>query len=182
MIGLQRVGLDEQLHAQVAPDRRLALRLGEPALCVDEIGLDTVEVVFGLSIDHAEHGIGIRLALHMGNAKSVAGDADPGRLRPPARHAGLVGGKHRSGGQEQGGDEDFLHRLKLSVGGRFDKPQSICGAAFRLNTATRLAAAATPRYQPTGASPPRSASAWAMIGASPPPRMPPMLKAIDAPV
>src|SRR3546814_11775099 len=66
--------IDEQLLAQVEPYRRLAFGLGHPPQRQQIIVLDPVEVVLGLRVDHAEHGIGITGTVHMGNAPVVAGD------------------------------------------------------------------------------------------------------------
>ena len=64
-------GIDEQLHAQVAVDFALALGLGKPALRVDEVRLDAVEIVFRLRVDHAEDGVSVGLAVHVRNAPIV---------------------------------------------------------------------------------------------------------------
>jgi hypothetical protein len=40
---------------------------------IDVIALDALEIVFRLRIHQAEHGIRIRLAVHMGNAPGVRG-------------------------------------------------------------------------------------------------------------
>jgi hypothetical protein len=85
--------VDKQLHPQVLPDRRFTLGLGEAAHRIEVVGLDAVEVVLGLRIGHAEHRIGIGLAVHMGDAPVVARDGDglsfalpvPTRARQPTR-------------------------------------------------------------------------------------------------
>ena len=80
VIGLERGGLHVHSGAQVAPDRFLALGLGEAAERGEIVHLDAVEVVFGLRVDHPEHRVGITLAAHMGDAPFVAGDGDALRL------------------------------------------------------------------------------------------------------
>ena len=76
VLGLQVRRVDEELHAQVAPDLFLAFRFGEPALRVDEVGLDAVEVVFRLRVHQAEHDVGVGLAVDVRHAPVVANDRD----------------------------------------------------------------------------------------------------------
>ena len=73
VIPLQHLGIDEQPLAQVLPDRTLALGLGEAAEADQIVGLDPVEVVLGLGIDHPEHRIGVGLAHHMRRCPSHRG-------------------------------------------------------------------------------------------------------------
>ena len=94
ILRLQLGRIDEQLHAQVAPDRTFAFGFGETALRVDEVGFDPVEVVFGLGIDHAEHGVGVGLALDVRNAEIIAGDGNGGPVLVPA--GAVRGGQGRS--------------------------------------------------------------------------------------
>ncbi len=85
VLRLQSIGIDEDLHAQIAPHRTLALALclGQSSHSVNVVCFDTIEIVFGLGIDHAEHGIGIRLTRDVRDAPIVADDADaPGLLLP----------------------------------------------------------------------------------------------------
>ena len=92
VVGLELHGINEQLHAQVAIDRALALRLGEAALRVDEVGLDAVEVVFSLRVHQPEHDIGVGLGVDVGHAPVVADDGD-------AIGALLPGGNFRADGR-----------------------------------------------------------------------------------
>ena len=95
IIGLQVHRIDEQFHAQVLPDRGLALNLGHPALGIDEIGLNPVEIILSLGIGQTKYGVGIGGPVDMGNAPVIANDRDPCRLgllpreiiRSPARRA-----------------------------------------------------------------------------------------------
>ena len=114
--GLHGIRIDEQLHAQVAVDGALALGFCRASLRRDEVGLDPVEVVLGLRIDHAEHGIRVGFSLDVRNAPVVAGDRDAAGLRLPARH---LGRRLRLGGS---GDEDqreygkqLLHFMTLRL-------------------------------------------------------------------
>ncbi len=91
VLSLQLGGVDKQLHTQIAPDRRLTFGLGETPHGVEVIGLDAIEVVFRLRVGHAEYGVGIRLAVHVGDAPVVARDGDGLRLMVPARRFGRVG-------------------------------------------------------------------------------------------
>ena len=82
--------VDEQPLAQVRPDRRLALGLGQPAQRVKVIGLHPIEVILGLRIGHAEHRVGVGLAVDVRDAPVVASDRDGLRLALPARFVGRV--------------------------------------------------------------------------------------------
>ena len=79
-------GIDEQLHAQVPPDLCFSLGLGQATLRVEEIHLDPVEVVFGLSVDHAEHGVRVGLAVDVWDAPVVSDDRDALGLLLPGGH------------------------------------------------------------------------------------------------
>ena len=112
IVGLQPGRIDEQALAQILPDRLLALGFGKAAQVDQIIGLDPVEVVFGLGIDHAEHGVGVGRAMDMGDAPLVAGDGDLGR-----RERGRRLGKGRAGGKSDqcprkggGARQEFRHR------------------------------------------------------------------------
>ena len=88
---LQIGGIDEELHAQVAPDLLLALSLGEPALRVDEVGLDAVEIVFRLRVHQAEHHVGVGLAVDVRHAPVVTDDRDALRALLNFATSGLTG-------------------------------------------------------------------------------------------
>ena len=74
-----------------------------PAQCGEVIRLDAIEIVLGLRVDRAEHGIRIGPAVDVGDAPVVAGDGDRGRLGPQA--VGFGQGLRGSGRQQrqQGG-------------------------------------------------------------------------------
>ena len=83
--------IDIEPLSQILPDRLFALGLGKPAECDEIIGLDPVEVILGLGVDHAEDGIGIGRAVDMGNAPIVARDLNALGSRRPSRMLGDVG-------------------------------------------------------------------------------------------
>ena len=87
------VRIDEQLHPQVLPDRALALRLGQPAHGVEVVGLDPVEVVLRLGVDHPEHRVGVGLSMDVRDAPVVARDRDRAGLALPAGALGRAGGR-----------------------------------------------------------------------------------------
>ena len=70
--------------AQIKPDRPLALGLGMTPERGQIVGLNAIEVIFGLGVDHGEHRIRIGAAVNMGYAPGVAGDAGGGGLARPA--------------------------------------------------------------------------------------------------
>ena len=82
---------EKQLLAQISPNQLFATCLRHAAQIGGIIGLDPIEIVFGLRIGHAEHRIGIAFAMDVRNAPVVAGYSDAARLRLQARH--LVFGK-----------------------------------------------------------------------------------------
>ena len=69
---------------QILPDRALALRLGQPAHRVEVVGLDPVEVVLGLGVDHPEDRVGVGLPVDVGDAPVVPDDRDVARLGAPS--------------------------------------------------------------------------------------------------
>ena len=87
--------------AQVGPDRLLALGLGGAAERGQIVGLDPIEVVFGLGVDHAEHGIGIGPAADMRDAPVVARDRHPLRLPLPAGEVGVLCRDRGAGGGDE---------------------------------------------------------------------------------
>ena len=84
----QRVGIDEQLHAEVLIDRRFAFGLGQPPHRVDVVRLDAIEIVLGLRVDHAEDGVSVGLAVDVGNAPVVTDNRDRARFMLPASELG----------------------------------------------------------------------------------------------
>ena len=109
VFGLQVHRIDEQLHAQVLIDRALPFGLGQAAHGVQVVGLDAVEVVFRLGVDHAEHRIGVGGAMHMGDAPVVTDDADPLRFAAPA---GQISGFGRVGESAGPTQENRYHQNK----------------------------------------------------------------------
>ena len=59
------------------------------------LGFDAREIVFGLSIDHAEHSVGVGAPMNMRDAPIVADDRDVLGLLLPARRLGIPGGLKR---------------------------------------------------------------------------------------
>ena len=82
---LHRVGIDEDLHAQVPPHLPLALGFRQPPHRIQVVGLHAIEVVFGLRIHHPEHGVGVGLPVDVRNPPIVANDRDVLSLPLPAR-------------------------------------------------------------------------------------------------
>src|SRR5207302_1163287 len=80
VLRLQAIGIDEQLHTQVAIDLSLSLGFGKPAHRVDVVRLDAIEVVLGLRVHEAENGVGVTLAVNVRDAPGVASDRDVPRL------------------------------------------------------------------------------------------------------
>ena len=62
---------------------------------VEVVGLDAVEVVLGLRVDHAEHRVGVGLAVDVRDAPVVADDGDALRLLLPAGDVLVCGGLRR---------------------------------------------------------------------------------------
>ena len=62
-------------------------------IAVEVVGLDPVEVVLGLGVDHPEHGVGVGLAVDVGDAPVVPDDRDARAPRAPSgREASRVRG------------------------------------------------------------------------------------------
>ncbi len=101
----QRIGIDEQLHPQILVNRRLALRFRKTAQRIQVVRLDPVEIVLGLRVLHAEHGVRIGFAVHVRDAPVVADDRDALRLLLPAGDVALRGG----GLQNREETEDGMH-------------------------------------------------------------------------
>ncbi len=114
VLRLQIVRVDEQLHAEVAPDLGLAFRLGQSAHAVHEVRFDAIEVVFGLRVDHAEHRVRVGLAVDVWHTPVVTDDGDAlGALLPGGhlrihRGRGLRRAARRADDQGEQKDE-LLH-------------------------------------------------------------------------
>ena len=68
--------VDEQLHAQIAPKRPLALHFRRASHRGDVVRLHAIEIIFGLRVHHAKYGVGVGLAIHVGDAPLIAHDRD----------------------------------------------------------------------------------------------------------
>ena len=113
--------------AQVAPDLALPPGEGPQAEIVEIIGLHPREVILGLGIDHAEHGVGVGAAVDMGDAVVVPHDGDPGRFRLPAGSVALAVCRCRKGTArqrhprpcaQQAQNPDILHTTVSPSAGR----------------------------------------------------------------
>ena len=110
VLRLHAVGVDEELHPQVAVDRGLALGLRQAAHRVDVVRLDAIEVVLGLRVDHPEDRVGVGLAVDVRDAPVVADDGDVLGLLLPACDVGFRGGLERAGdGTCDQQESDLLH-------------------------------------------------------------------------
>ena len=89
---LQQLRRDEHLHPQVQIDFSLALGFRRPAKRSQVVGLDAIEVVLALRIDHAEHHVGIGFTVDVGDAPVVSNDVDALGLFGPT---GEFGGRLR---------------------------------------------------------------------------------------
>ena len=97
-----RVGVDEQLHAQVLVDPRLALGFRQPPHRVQVVGLDAIEVVLSLRVDQAEHRVSVGLAVDVGDAPIIPEDGDVLRLSLPTSDVLCAGaGRRREGDRGQ---------------------------------------------------------------------------------
>jgi hypothetical protein len=65
---------DNSHHIAESGFKALARALRQAAERVQVIGLDTIEIIFRLGVDRAEHGIRIRFTMNMRNAPVIAGD------------------------------------------------------------------------------------------------------------
>ena len=88
IVGLQLIVADIEPRSKVLPNGLFAVRLGGAAEIGQIIGFDPWEVVFRLSIDHPEHGLGIGPAMNVGDAPIVADDGDARCLGAPSRQLG----------------------------------------------------------------------------------------------
>ena len=96
--------IDEQSLAQVGPQRRLAVGLGEAAEAGQIVRLDPREVILGLGVDHAIDRVGVGVAADVGDAPFVAGDGCAMGLRGRCRRGT---GVHRG---ERHGNRDSVCR------------------------------------------------------------------------
>ena len=98
---LQLHRVDEELHAQILVNERLALRLRQTPHGVEVVGFDAIEIVLGLGVLHSEDRVGVGLAVDMRDAPVVADDGDVPGLLFPARRLRIFGrlecetGRHR---------------------------------------------------------------------------------------
>src|SRR5262245_12446608 len=108
----QRVGLNEKLHAQILVDFGLALRLSQPTHRVDVVGLDAIEIVFGLGIHRAEYRICIRLSVNVGDAPIVADNGDAACFLLPSRNLRLLSSLGNQGDRYGSEEENELLEVK----------------------------------------------------------------------
>src|SRR6185369_16104589 len=90
-----------------------AFGLSQPSLRIDVVHLDAVEIVFGLGIDHSEHGVSVRLPTHVRYTPVITGDCDVAAALLPTRLFGRLSmnSQHQIGKaktQEKTADE-LLH-------------------------------------------------------------------------
>ena len=52
---------------------------------IDEVGLDAIEIVLGLRVDHPEHGIGVGMPVHMRDSPIIAHDGNVACFFCPTR-------------------------------------------------------------------------------------------------
>src|SRR5215471_8287822 len=103
---LQFDGVDEELHPQVLIDLGFALGLRESSHGVEVVGLDAVEVILGLGVNHAEYGVSVGLARDVGDAPVVANDGGGAGVLFLARGVGVLRGVEDEGRAGERGDED----------------------------------------------------------------------------
>lgn len=97
---LQFRGIQEQALPQILPERALALCLGQPPEVGEIVGLHAVEIVFGLRVDRAEHGIGVGLTLDVRDAPVITRDRHlrrRGNICSPEYECGSENGSYRQG-------------------------------------------------------------------------------------
>ena len=79
-----------------------------------------MEVVFGLCVDHAKHGIGVGLAINMRDAPVIADNLDVSRLCSPACLVGSpalrMAGHKQSRNYDQQQTEALLHPFVAPLG------------------------------------------------------------------
>jgi hypothetical protein len=110
LLHLRRV--DEELHAQVLVDFRLAFGFGEAPHGVDVVRLDAIEVVFGLRVLHAEDRVGVGFSVDVRNAPIVPDDGDSRGLLAPARQFGFGWLESEGGG---GSGENQNQHLQVEL-------------------------------------------------------------------
>ena len=120
---ISRLGLIDghvQARPHVAEDGRFAIDLGQPPGGPDVIALDAREVVLGLRIQHAEHGIGIGFAIDVRHAVVIADNLNTRgnrgetiQLRVASGWSHLLfrraGGKDCQGGEQRQASDDSDH-------------------------------------------------------------------------
>jgi hypothetical protein len=109
---LQRVGLDEELHAQILINFRFAFGLRQPAHRIDVVGFHAIEIVLGLRVDRAEDGVGISLSVDVRDAPVITNDGDIASLLLPARDVLVFGCLEREGSAGDGDDDNKLRHIQ----------------------------------------------------------------------
>ena len=103
----QNFRIDEQPHPQILVDFGLALGFRQPPHGIDVVGLHAIEVVLGLRVFHAEHGVGVSFAIDVRYAPIVANDGDAAGLSGPTFSFRVLG--QRGGYRQQ--QEDGLQSI-----------------------------------------------------------------------
>ena len=80
----------------------LYVGFGEATERSEEIGFDTIEIVFGLGVEGSEDGVRVCFAVHVGDAPYIANDRDVLGLTLPTRH---IGGSRESGRRNDESDK-----------------------------------------------------------------------------
>ncbi len=143
---LHVVGIDEELHPQVAVDLLFAFRLGEPSDRIEVVRLDAVEIVLGLRVDDAEHRVRVGLAVHVRDAPRVADDRDV--LRLPFRGGDVpVAGRLRRArrAREDREQHQLLHGVGFSHSGRVSGAGALSAPASRPAASSRGSASSAER-------------------------------------
>ena len=106
-----------QPRTHVAVDRRLAIDLRQAPGGPDVVAFDAREVVFGLRVQHAEHGIGIGLAVHVRHPEVVADDLHLGGACREALQFRVAGRRRRLLLRGTGGEYDQYGEQRRGAGG-----------------------------------------------------------------
>src|SRR5215471_16951136 len=84
VLTLEVVRIEKEALPQILPEGGFTFSFGRAAERGEVVGLDTIEVILALRVDHAEDGVCIRLAVNVRDAPVVAGDGHAGELSLPA--------------------------------------------------------------------------------------------------
>jgi hypothetical protein len=126
-LGLHVFGIDEELHAQVAPDFGFARRFRQSALREEEVVLDAVEIVLSLRVHEAEDCVGVGGTVDVRNPPGISGDRYLFGPALPAGHGRIGHGRigHGPTGHGRIGHGRFGHgridRRRLGTVARNDR-------------------------------------------------------------